>query len=140
MLGREGGVVLGEHQSSAERPEPRAAVCMPTGTGGGGHCLRPAPKVTRERFQATGQEWFPVLSLRTLFPQIKNFWNPITASMDMNLSKLQEIVEDRGACVRQSSGSERVRGNKSRAVLAEKGTEPRNHVDLTDPATGLVTL
>ena len=31
------------------------------------------------------------------------------ASMDMNLSKLQEIVEDRGACMLQSMGSQRVR-------------------------------
>ena len=32
----------------------------------------------------------------------------ITDSMDMSLSKLQEIVEDRGACVLQSLGSQRV--------------------------------
>ena len=31
------------------------------------------------------------------------------ASMDMNLSKLQEIVGDRGACMLQSMGSQRVR-------------------------------
>ena len=36
----------------------------------------------------------------------------------------------------QSSGSQRVRRNKSRAVLAEKGTEPGNHVDLTNPRDG----
>ena len=70
------------------------------------------------------------------FSPNKKFWNPITVSMDMNLSKLQEIVEDRGACVLQSSGSQRVRRNKSRAVLAEKGTEPGNHVDLTNPRDG----
>ena len=33
----------------------------------------------------------------------------ITDSMDMNLSKLQEIVKDREACVLQSMGSQRVR-------------------------------
>ena len=33
----------------------------------------------------------------------------ITDSMDTNLSKLQEIVQDRGACVLQSMGSQRVR-------------------------------
>ena len=32
----------------------------------------------------------------------------ITDSVDMNLSKFQETVEDRGACVRQSTGSRRV--------------------------------
>ena len=32
----------------------------------------------------------------------------ITDSMDMNLSKLQEIVEDRGACILQPMGSQRV--------------------------------
>ena len=33
----------------------------------------------------------------------------ITDSMDMNLSKLWETMEDRGACVLQSTGSKRVR-------------------------------
>ena len=32
----------------------------------------------------------------------------ITDSMDVNLSKLWDIVEDRGACVLQSMGSQRV--------------------------------
>ena len=33
----------------------------------------------------------------------------ITNSIDMSLSKLQEIVKDREACVLQSMGSQRVR-------------------------------
>ena len=33
----------------------------------------------------------------------------ITDSMDMNLSKLQEIVKDSRACMLQSMGSQRVR-------------------------------
>ena len=33
----------------------------------------------------------------------------ITDSMNMNLSKLREIAEDRGACMLQSMGSQRVR-------------------------------
>ena len=33
----------------------------------------------------------------------------IIDTMDMNLSKLQEIVKDREACVLQSMGSQRVR-------------------------------
>ena len=33
----------------------------------------------------------------------------ITSSMDMNLSKLQEMVKDREACVLQSMGLQRVR-------------------------------
>ena len=33
----------------------------------------------------------------------------ITDSMDMSLSKLQELVMDREACVLQSMGSQRVR-------------------------------
>ena len=35
----------------------------------------------------------------------------ITNSMDMNLSKLQEIVKGRGACMLQSMGWKRVRHN-----------------------------
>ena len=33
----------------------------------------------------------------------------ITDSMDMNLSKLQEMVKDKDTCVLQSMGSQRVR-------------------------------
>ena len=72
------------------------------------------------------------MSLGTLFSPNKKFWSPVTTSVDMNLSKLQEIVEDRGGYVLQSSGSHRVRRNKSR-VLAEKGTELRHCIDFTDP-------
>ena len=35
----------------------------------------------------------------------------ITSSMNMNLSKLQEIVKDRRACMLQSVGSQRVKHN-----------------------------
>ena len=35
----------------------------------------------------------------------------ITDSMDMNLSKLQEMVKDRGTCVLQFMGSQRFRHN-----------------------------
>ena len=35
----------------------------------------------------------------------------ITDSMDMTLSKLQEIVKDREACMLQSTGSQRVAHN-----------------------------
>ena len=35
----------------------------------------------------------------------------ITDLMDMSLSKLWELVKDRGACMLQSMGSQRVRHN-----------------------------
>ena len=49
---------------------------------------------------------------RTRGQQRRRWWDGITDSMDISLSKLQEIVKDRGGWyVLQSLGSQRVRHN-----------------------------
>ena len=48
----------------------------------------------------------------------------INDSVDLNLSKLREIVEDRGACVLQSMESQRV---KNDLVTEQQQKERKNH-------------